>query len=196
MQNQSSSIQRLAGISIFMAIIVTLQVFATFIRPGLIPVALALPPIIIGSAMYGAKAGAMLGMSFGVVVLISGISGTAPLSAAMWAYNPFLMIIATLGRGAIIGITAGTVYSVVSKKNKYLGVICAAITGPIANTGTFCTVLFFMFREILNQRAGDRPVLSFLFMTFVGVNFLLELSFNILLCPTILRIINLGKKRV
>jgi len=188
--------KRLAGIAVFIAVVVMLQVFATFIRPGLIPINLALTAIIIGSAIYGVKAGIALGLSFGTVVLISGISGTAPLSAAMWAFNPVLMLIATFGRGALMGSAAGFAYSLVSKKNRYLGVICAAIAGPVVNTGTFFAVLYFMFRDILNQRAGDTPILYHLFIVMAGGNFLFELIANIALCPTIFRIINIGKKQI
>ena len=58
----ATNIRRLTGIALLAAIIVILQMVATFIRPGLIPVNLVLPTIVIGSAMYGAKAGALLGL--------------------------------------------------------------------------------------------------------------------------------------
>ena len=66
--------QRMAGLAIFTAIIVVLQVLCTFVRFGPFPITLALAPIIIGAAVYGSSAGALLGGVFGTVVLLTGIA--------------------------------------------------------------------------------------------------------------------------
>ena len=65
----------MTGLAIFNAIIVVLQVLCTFIRFGPFSITLALAPIIIGTAIYGKKAGAYLGFVFGLVVLVTGLLG-------------------------------------------------------------------------------------------------------------------------
>ena len=63
--------RRLTGLALLTAIIVVLQVVASFVKFGPFTITLALAPIIIGAALYGAGAGAWLGAVFGVVVLIA-----------------------------------------------------------------------------------------------------------------------------
>ena len=179
------------------AIIVILQVVATFVRPGLIPVNLVLPAIVVGAAMYGAKAGAVLGLCFGAVVLSSGITGTAPMSTMMWGASPLLMTIVTLGRGAAQGYAAGVVYTAFAKKSTYAGVLAAAIVAPIVNTGIFLAALIFIFRDTLVHFAGDTEVLYFAFMVMAGTNFLFELVVNVVLVSAIDRIIRvIGRTRL
>ena len=72
---QSGKTRRMTGLAIFTAIIVVLQVLCTFIRFGPFSITLALAPIIIGTAIYGKKAGAYLGFVFGLVVLVTGLLG-------------------------------------------------------------------------------------------------------------------------
>jgi uncharacterized membrane protein len=190
--------QRITGIAIFAAIIVVLQVTATainYVTPGTIPIALALPPIIIGAALYGAKAGALLGLSFGFVVLGSGVFGFAPTSALMWSISPVIMTAGTLGRGLAAGFTAGIVYKLISKKNSYLGVLAAAVATPIVNTGIFIVMLFLFF-DVLALESAGQTLLERATAIFVSVNFLLELLVNVILAPSVVRIIAItGKTR-
>jgi uncharacterized membrane protein len=190
--------KQLTGISIMAAIVIVLQVFATavnFVTPGTIPIALVLPPIIVGAAMYGVKAGAILGFCFGAVVLGSGIFGFAPTSAFMWSVSPVTMTVGTLGRGLAVGLTAGVLYKFLSKKNTFLGVISAAIAVPLVNTGIF-TIVFFLFWEVLTDRGAGDSVIEYAIGFIIAVNFLIELIFNIVLASGITRIIQIVQKRM
>ena len=68
-------LRRQTGLALFASIIVVLQVLSNFVRFGPFPITLALAPIIIGAAVYGSSAGALLGGVFGTVVLLTGIAG-------------------------------------------------------------------------------------------------------------------------
>ncbi|MCL2577828.1 MAG: ECF transporter S component [Defluviitaleaceae bacterium] len=185
------------GIAIMVAIVIVLQVFATainFVTPGTIPIVLVLPPIIIGAAMFGVKAGMILGFCFGLVVLGSGIFGFAPTSAMMWSVSPVIMTVGTLGRGLAVGFTAGILYNLLKKKSTYLGVISAAIAVPFVNTGIF-TIVFFLFLEVLAEEGAGRTILQYASGFIIAVNFLIELIFNIVLASAIVRIIEVVKKR-
>ena len=63
----SAKTQRLTGLALMTGIIIVLQIVASFIKFGPFTITLALAPIIIGAALYGAGAGAYLGGVFGVV---------------------------------------------------------------------------------------------------------------------------------
>jgi len=190
---QRSMTRRIAGTGILAAIIIVLQVTATFIRPGLIPINLVLPAIVVGAAMYGAKTGAILGLCFGGVVLASGITGTAPMSAMMWTANPILMTIVTLGRGAAQGYVAGLVFILLSKKRKQDGVLAAAIVAPIINTGIFLLALIFLFRDTLVHFAGETNILYHAFIVMAGTNFIIELFINVGLVAVIVRVLEIIK---
>jgi len=187
--NRQSKTARITGTALLAAIIIMLQITATFIRPGLIPINLVLPAIVVGAAMFGVKTGAFLGMCFGAVVLASGISGTAPMSTMMWAANPILMAIVTLGRGAALGAAAGVAYKLLSKKKQQDGVLAAAIVAPIVNTGIFLAALIFLFRDTLVHFAGDNNIIYHAFIVMAGTNFIIELFINIGLVAVIVRIL-------
>lgn len=74
----SEKTRRLTGLALMTAIIVVLQVVASFVKFGPFTITLALAPILIGAALYGPKAGACLGGVFGAVVLLACILGWGP----------------------------------------------------------------------------------------------------------------------
>jgi len=180
--------------AIIIAIIVTLQMVATFIRIGSIPVSLVLVPIVVGAAMYGSRAGAVLGAAFGIVVLINCINGLDLGGHALWVVNPPLTAALCLIKGTLAGYVAGVIYSLVSKKYKYFGVAFAAVACPVVNTGIFITAMYFFYRDMLILWAGGSSLLYFSFVGLAGLNFLFEFGTNLILVPGIVRIINAVKR--
>lgn len=190
----SSKTNRMVGIAIFMAIVVVLQIVATFIKFGSFPITLTLVPIIVGAAMYGQAAGAVLGGTFGVVVLIFCVSGVDPSGNILWVINPMLTAVLCVGKGALAGFAAGAVYSAISKKNIYVGVMCAAFVCPVVNTGVFIAGMILFFRDTFTAWAGGTSLIYFAFIGLAGLNFLIELTVNVVLAPAVVRIINIVKK--
>lgn len=190
----NNKVKRIAGVGIFAAIVVVLQLFATFIQLGSFSITLALVPIVIGAALYGVAAGAMLGGVFGLVVLIMTISGAGGIGAYMlWAANPLLTLLVIMLRGILSGAAAGAVYQALAKKNKFAGVVCAAIVCPVVNTGLFLLAMHFIFSDFLEMWADGATTVYFLFVGLAGVNFIIELVINIVLSPTIVRILRAVK---
>ena len=70
--NSQEKTRRLAGLALFTALIVILQLLGSFIRFGPVSVSLVALPIVVGAAVYGGAAGLWLGFVFGMVVLLSG----------------------------------------------------------------------------------------------------------------------------
>ena len=192
-KNLNLKINRLVGIGIFTAIVVVLQIVGSFIRFGSFSISLVLVPIVVGAAVYGATAGAILGGAFGAVVLIYCINGADIGGNMLWVSNPALTAALCLVKGIAAGFAAGLVYSAVSKKNLYAGVICAAIVAPITNTGIFLAAMSLLYRDMLTLWADGTDLVYYVFISLAGVNFMLELGINIVICPAILRIINVVK---
>lgn len=181
--------RRLTGLALLTAIIVVLQVVATFIKFGPFPITLALAPIIIGAALYGPKSGAYLGGVFGVVVLLACIMGWDAGGSVLWNANPFLTAVICLAKGALSGLCAGAVYRALSA-TPLLGSIAAGIVSPVVNTGLFCLCLALLFHDILVAWAGGTEVFYYILFGLTGVNFLVELAVNLVLSTVIVRVVS------
>lgn len=190
----NSNAKRIAGVGIFAAIVVILQILATFIQIGPFAITLVLVPIVIGAALYGTAAGAMLGGVFGIVVLIMTISGADPGAHMLWVANPLATFLVIMLRGILAGAAAGAVFRIFSKKNTLVGVVCAAIVCPVVNTGLFLLAMYFIFPYFLELWAAGATTMYFLIIGLAGINFVIELVINIVLSPTIVRIIGIARK--
>ena len=187
-------IKKMVGLAIFTAIVVVLQLLGSFIKVGSFSISLVLIPIVVGAAVYGPGAGAYLGGVFGAVVSIACVNGSDAGGYVLFSARPFLTVLVCMLKGILAGAAAGGVFTLVSKKNAYLGVFLAAIAAPVVNTGLFCLSLELFFHDILVERAAGTDLVYYIFVGLVGVNFLLELAVNLVCSPVIFRITKLDRK--
>ena len=191
MENKRISTRTLTGVALFTAIVVVLQFVGSAIRFGPFSISLVLIPIVVGAALFGPAAGAWLGFTFSMVVLLSGDAG------AFLAVNPLGTVLTVILKGTLAGLAAGLVYRAVEKKNAWIAVILAAVTAPVVNTGLFLAGCVCFFMPTISGWAsamGFPSAGSYMIFGLVGANFLFELLVNIVLSPVILRLIKLGKK--
>lgn len=194
---RSGETRRMAGLAIFTAMIVVLQILCTFIRFGPFSITLALAPIIIGAAMYGRSAGAYLGGVFGAVVLITGLLGwDGGTVMYLMSLNPLGCILVCLLKGIAAGYLAGLCFEALSKKHEKLAVPVAGIVCPVVNTGLFILGMLAFFGDTLNgwAAASGQALLLYIIMGLTGVNFLVELAVNMVLSSGISRIIRAGRR--
>lgn len=181
----------LAGLGLMTAIVIVLQLVGGAIRFGTFSISLVLLPIVVGAALYGAGAGAWLGFIFGAAVLFSGDA------AAFLAVNAPGAVILCLAKGTLAGLFAGLVYKLAEKKSKILGTALAAVTAPVVNTGIFLLGCWAFFLDTVKgwaAAAGVENVGMYMLVGFVGINFVIELAVNVLLCPVVVRVVDAGKK--
>lgn len=190
--NSQGKTRRLAGLALFTALIVILQLLGNFIRFGPVSVSLVALPIAVGAAVYGGAAGLWLGFVFGMVVLLSGDA------AAFFAFSVPGTLLTVLVKGIACGGLAGLVYAWLAQKNRTLAAVAAGIVCPVVNTGVFllgCRIFFMPMLADMAQNLGfGDNVGRFMIIGLVGVNFLAELGINIVLSPVILRLIRIGRK--
>lgn len=189
MAEKKFSTRKLTGLAILTALVVILQFLP--VKGPFFLITLTLVPIVIGSALYGAFAGAWLGFIFGVTVLLSGDA------AAFLTINIPGTIATVLVKGTLAGLAAGLVYKLASKVNRYFGVICSALVAPVVNTGIFLLGCRLFFMDTVNGWAaasGYENVGAYMILSLVGINFLIELGVNMVCSPIILRLINIRKK--
>ncbi|MBE6970375.1 MAG: ECF transporter S component [Ruminococcaceae bacterium] len=188
MSNTHEKTRRLVGLALFSAIVVVLQLLGSFIRFGVFSISLVLVPIVVGAALYGALGGGWLGFVFGMAVLLSGDAG------AFLAVNVPGTIITVLVKGTAAGLVAGYAYKLVEKLNQTAAVAVSAVLCPVVNTGIFLIGCLLFFMPTIQSWAGGESVGRYMILGLVGANFLVELAVNVLLCPTIVRLIRIGRK--
>ncbi len=174
----------------FTAIIVVLQLLSYTLKIGTFNLSLVLIPIVFGAYLYGPKAGAFFGFVFGAVVVAACAMGIDAGGAILFGGSPIITALVCLLKGTAAGWVAGFICNTFAKtgKNKYLGVILAAAAAPIVNTGLFTTAMFSVFKDTLYQWAGGTPVVSYVLLTLIGGNFLIEFAINLVFAPSLVRI--------
>lgn len=190
MENKKFDTKKLVGIGLLTAIVVVLQLISLGMRFGMFSITFVLIPIVVGSALYGWKAGAWLGFVFGVVVVLTD-------AGAFLAVDIIGTVITCLLKGALAGTAAGLIYKLLSKKNDTLAVIAAAVTTPIVNTGVFLLGCCIFFMDTVSEWAagfGYENVGAYMIFGLVGINFIIEFAINLVLNPVIVRLIRIGKK--
>ena len=176
----------MVGIAIMSAIVVVLQLLGSFIKFGPVSVSLVLIPIVVGAAMYGPSAGAVLGGVFSVVVLLQ------PDTAAFYGVSFFGTVVTVLVKGIMAGWLAGLTFRALRGKNEWLAVALSAAVCPIVNTGIFAIGCRLFFWNALSEWGGG-DALVFLLTAMIGFNFLAEFITNIVCAPIILRILHAGR---
>jgi len=191
--NRSFNTRKLVLLALLTGIVILLQFLGAFIRFGPFSVSLVLMPIVIGAALIGVYAGGWLGLVFGFVVLLSGDA------APFLVVDPAATIFVVLLKGALAGLAAGAVYKLLAGKNRTIAAIGAGMVCPIVNSGIFIIGSYVFFIPTLTgwaEAAGDfANVTEFIFIGMVGVNFLFEFGLNLVLCPTVVRLIQYGQDR-
>lgn len=192
--NKKFDTYRLTALGILSAIIIVLQIFSTFVKFGPFSITLALIPIVIGAAMFGAAAGAYLGAVFSVVVLLMCIFGADLGGAMVWNANPLLCALLVMLKGTLAGFEAGVHYRALESTNKIVATAAAALISPIVNTGVFVLGMMIFFKDTLTAWAGGSDILYYIIFVMTGVNFLIEVGVNIVLCPVVSKIMDAVKK--
>jgi len=220
----NNKVKKIVGVGLFTAIVLVLQFLGGGIRFGVFSISLVLLPIVVGAAVYGWQAGAWLGFVFGVAVLASGdaaafmvidplgtvltvlVKGTAAGLCSGLAYKFVLQLLnkRTKNRMPVIKSQYGIgecceegVFKYISRNNRYLAVVIAAVICPIVNTGVFLIGCKLFFYETIAQwgtAAGFANAASYMFLGLAGTNFLIELATNLFLSPIIVRLISIAKK--
>ncbi|MDE6584640.1 MAG: ECF transporter S component [Anaeroplasmataceae bacterium] len=185
----SLRIKRLVGISSLAAVVVVLQLIATYMPklPGGVTFTLALIPIVIGAILYGPSGGAILGAVMGVIVIVD----PATLTVFM-PHNPAATIILCLLKTATAGAVSGLFFKLLHKKNLYVAVILATIVVPIINTTLFSLGAWLFFGDIYG--GGSMSVIFVTILTAIWLNFIIEFAINVILAPIVLRIVRIVTK--
>ena len=180
---KSKNTRRMVGIAILGAVVVVLQSVGSFIRFGSVSVSVVLIPMVIGAAMYGPDAGAILGAVFSVVVLLQ------PDTAFFYGISFWGTVVTVLVKGIMAGWLSGLTFRVLSARNEWIAVALSAIVCPIVNTGLFALGSRLFFWEAYAEM-GAGNAMMILLTVMIGFNFIAELAANLICAPVILRVLH------
>ncbi len=190
-------ILHLVQMAILVALIIVLQSFGATIKVGPTSFSLVLIPIALGGMLVGPGGGALLGLIFGIMTLMAGITGQDVFTQILFQDHPFYTALICLGKGTAAGFGAGLIYKLVSKKNSIVGGFLAAASAPILNTGLFILGALLVSDTLsANFVAEGSSVMYFLVIGCAGINFIVEFLVNLLVSPGLNMVVNVVTKNI
>ncbi|MBQ6701786.1 MAG: ECF transporter S component [Clostridia bacterium] len=197
LKKQKENTRMMVLMALLGAIVVVLQFFAGSISIGSFSITLALVPIVLGAVLYGPIQGAILGGLFGIVVSYSVVTGTDVGGHIMFEYLPAVTLFMCIFKGAVAGFMAGFVAKCLKEYDIFVRVVAAAIVAPICNTAILSLGIVVFYRELASQWAvagGFDSIIAYIIFGMCGLNFVLELSINIIFAPVISTVIKATKR--
>lgn len=195
MAYSKKKVLRTVEIAFLIALVVVLQIISALIPPigGMVSITLTLVPVVVGGILLGKRSGAVLGFTFGVIVLINCMTALDPGGNILWNSNPFFTAIICLVKGTAAGFVPASLYELVRGKSENQGrvvvaTLVAALSAPIVNTSLFVVGMLLLFKETLFAWAGGTNIVTYILLGLAGLNFLVEFIINIILSPAIVRI--------
>ena len=189
-------------LGVLTALVIAFQMLSGFMKIGATTFCLVLVPIVLGGIILGVAAGAILGATFGLIVIIDALIGLDPFTLFLLGEQPFFTVLLCIAKGVAAGVVPALVYKLIAKKNKYAAAFVAAVLAPVCNTGVFAVGAFIIMKPILDFFAGAGMDVSgfspayIVFILLIGVNFFVELAINLVLAPAVYTVNNVVEKRI
>ena len=180
------TVRNMPFIAILLAIEIVLQFIGNMVAFGPVSINLSLVPIALGAMLFGPWVGLFLGIINALFVLM------APSTALFYNVSVIGTILICLIKSSLAGFLGGLFYLLIKNKNNFVASIVTSISIPVINTGIFIVGCLTFFKPILEQYStGFTNIYEFLFIGFIGWNFIFELATSIVLVFPLYRIITL-----
>ena len=101
------SAKRITGLAILLSLVIVLQVFGGYFKIGATSLSFVLVPIVLAGILYGAIAGGIMGLAFGIVVLIQGGMGVDPFTLILLEDHLVWTVLLCVVKGTAAGIVSG-----------------------------------------------------------------------------------------
>lgn len=191
-------------IALLSAIVVVLQLFFSAVKIGVVTLNFVLVPIVIAGVLLGAKAGFIVGAFAGITTFIQVFTSGDPFYMFLMANNPVATACICILKTGLAGLCVGLLAKAFKKfqngnlERTYICAYPVAAICPIVNTGLFCLgmMLFFakdMLVDPLFAGSVGNGVVYFIIFGLAGLNFVIELILNIILCPILILVLKKTK---
>lgn len=191
----NAKIKQMVTLSLLIALVVVFQLLGYVLpRVGPFGLSFVLIPIVVGAAVYGPKAGGILGGAFGIAVCFCSYNGLDGGGFMVWQASPVLCVLVVMAKGVLAGILSGLGYRLLVRKSRHVAMICAAAVCPVVNTGVFLLGMRLLFPEVLRVWADGSDIVTYMLTGIVLINFVPELIINLVFSPAGQRIVEIVKK--
>lgn len=134
MKNRKQLMQMIL-LALFTALVALLGLTPLGLIPlGFINVTILCVPVIIGALLMGPKSGAVLGLAFGAVSVISAFIKPSLLVSTLMGASPVLMVIMSILPRLLVPLTAWYVHALLEKRGVKAATAIAAASGSLTNT--------------------------------------------------------------
>lgn len=190
--SKHEKIFQLTFLSIFIALIILLAFTPIgYLKVGLVEITFITIPVIVGATILGFKGGLILGLVFGLSSFIQCFTGSV-FGELIFSISPFSSVIVCIASRIIMGGLTGLISDLLIKKNNkgtklYPHIICS-ICGSLLNTILFTSFLVLLYYKnptfisfVESNGLSSDNALIFM-VAFVGINGLVELCVNTIVC--------------
>ena len=196
--------KQITAIAVLLALVIVLQALSGSMMIGAVQLNFSLVPIVLGSIIFGPLVGSLLGLACGIVILVQVIMGGSPFYLLIWANDPIVTVLICLVKTTVAGCLSGVLYKFISKKSNVTAIFVSSAIVPIVNTGLFilgCLCMndtIMLFQTQLGQVSDFAHVIGmsplvFILVILVTFNFFVELAINLILAPTLNRVLKIIK---
>ncbi|MBQ8833479.1 MAG: ECF transporter S component [Oscillospiraceae bacterium] len=193
-------VRRMTELALLMAVVLVMAYTPLgYLRtPWGLPITLIPVPVVVGAIVMGPKAGAFLGLVFGLTSFFKtfGDSGMGPL---MLEANPVGYFILCVGPRVLVGLLPGMLYKGLKRFGKYRTLsqaVCCFLT-PLLNTSLYMSTLWLLFSDTwlaYNAVEGSGFSLLILMLSGVAVNGIVEavacLVLGTAVCKALIRVLH------
>lgn len=189
------SSHNLAKTALLIAIVIVLQYFGSYVQIGTIRFSFVLVPIVLGSIIVGPINGGIIGLGFGIITIIMGLTGYDQFTGFLLQESSIATVLVCVVKSVAAGYFPGLFYRLLSNKNNKAAIYVSAISAPILNTSLFIAGMLLMQKTLYRLEAVQSTnIFYFLFIQAAGVNFIVELAINLLLVPVLSSVIKVLSK--
>lgn len=178
--------KRIVDCAILSALAIVLQLVSTLLKQVGVSLTLALVPVMIACVTLKWY-GLIVSGALGGTILVQCIVGADIGGNIMFIYNPVFTVIGSVIRLLIAAAVLVLIINATEKFNesKWRSILVSALM-PVLNTGIFVIMFITMFNDLLYEWAGATDAFTYIIVTLVGINFIVELGTCVLICPPIL----------
>lgn len=149
-----------------------------YIKTAGLEITLITVPVIIGAVIINEKAGAFLGLVFGITSFLQAVMGLSAFGAMMFQTNPIGCFVTAVPTRVLVGLFAGLVHKALKNKAPLISDYISGLIGALSNTVLFMGALIAFywkadFIQEISVALGTSNILLFV-IAFVGINGLVE----------------------
>ncbi len=190
---------KMVQIALLSALVIVLQLFFSAIRVGPVTLNFVLVPIVIAGIFISPVAGLFLGTLAGTTTFIQVFTSTDAFYVFLMTNNAIATAVICIVKTALAGLLAGLSYRLISKISEYrsINALIPAVICPIINTGLFCLGMLVFFTGAFQADPTYGPsaenIIYFVIIVLAGINFIVELALNVILCPILAKALHQTK---